>query len=348
MKRDNAPAASVLMPFRRPANPYYKGPVSDHFDGVTFFNPKGTPPGNISRLLRWRMTNSREPWPTKWPSPFHGERPEPRVEGDRLVVTMVGHATLLIQTGGVNYLTDPVWSERVSPVTFAGPRRVNPPGIAFADLPRIDVVLLSHNHYDHLDIATLSALVARDNPEIVTPLGNDTIVRAAIPKARTHAGDWGDVIAPSQSPAIRLTPAHHWSARGISDRRMALWSAFVIDTPGGPVYHVGDTGFHEGINFGEAGRNHGPFRLAILPVGAYEPRWFMRGQHMDPNEAVLGMRLCNAAFAVGHHWGTFRLTDEAIEAPRTALAEALAAHGMNLDRFPALRPGEKVEVPPLP
>lgn len=332
---------------RRPSNPYYQGAPSDHFDGVTFFNPQGTPPGRIAELLRWRLSNTREKWPRAWPSPWHGEKPEPRVEGDRLVVTMVGHATLLIQTGGVNYLTDPVWSERVSPVTFAGPKRVNPPGVAFADLPSINAVLLSHNHYDHLDIATLTALVRRDDPVIVTPLGNDTIVKAAIPAARTFAGDWGDTIELPGLPPIRFTPAHHWSARGIADRRMALWTAFVIDSPGGPIYHIGDTGFHGGINFEDAGRSHGPFRLAILPVGAYEPRWFMRGQHMDPHEAVMGMQLCNAAFAVGHHWGTFRLTDEAIDAPRKTLAEALAASCIEEGRFPALRPGEKVEVPPL-
>jgi L-ascorbate metabolism protein UlaG (beta-lactamase superfamily) len=293
------------------------------------------------------MTNGRQKWPRHWPSPFHGSRPEPSVQGDRLVVTMIGHATLLVQTAGLNFVTDPVWSNRASPFSFAGPKRVNPPGVDFADLPRIDVVLLSHNHYDHLDLATLKQLVARDNPLIVTPLGNDTIVRGVIPGALIQTGDWGDRADLADGIALRFAPAHHWSARGMNDRRMALWAAFVLETPGGRIYHVGDTGFHDGINFDSAGRQHGPFRLAILPVGAYEPRWFMRGQHMNPQEAVLGMELCNAAFAVGHHWGTFQLTDEAIEAPRLALLQALSERGIDPARFPALRPGESIEVPPL-
>jgi L-ascorbate metabolism protein UlaG (beta-lactamase superfamily) len=334
-------------PRRSRKNPYYNGPRTDHFDGTIFFNPEGVPPGRLTDLLRWRISNGRQKWPRHFPSPFHGSRPEPVVEGDRMVVTMVGHATMLVQTAGLNFVTDPVWSNRASPVRFAGPKRVNPPGIAFHDLPRINAVLLSHNHYDHLDIPTLKLLAARDNPLIVTPLGNDTIVKAAIPDARVVTGDWGDAVDLPSGLRLRFAPAHHWSARGMNDRRMALWAAFVLDTPGGRIYHVGDTGFHDGINFDAAGREHGPFRLAILPVGAYEPRWFMRGQHMNPQEAVLGMELCNAAFAVGHHWGTFQLTDEAIEAPRHALHEALAGRGIDPDRFPALRPGESVEVPPL-
>ena len=134
-------------------NPYYDGPASDHFDGRLFFNPQGMPPGSLSELLKWRLTNSPAKWPKFWASPHHGKPPEPRVEGDRLVVTLIGHASFLIQTGGLNILTDPVWSERVSPVSFAGPRRVNPPGIEFSQLPKIDIVLvtfclryLSHDH----------------------------------------------------------------------------------------------------------------------------------------------------------------------------------------------------------
>lgn len=333
---------------RRSANPYYSGPVSDHFDGRVFFNPDGTPPRELGDLLRWRFGDGKEKWPEAFPSPHHGARPEQRVGGDGLVVTHVGHATTLIQTAGINFLTDPVWSTRASPVSFAGPKRVNPPGVSLDDLPRIDVVLLSHNHYDHLDTATLKLLVGRDDPLIVTPLGNDVIVRGAVPAARTMAGDWDDEVRLSDNVTVTFTPVHHWSARGMRDRRMALWAGFVLSAPGGRIYHVGDTGFHRGINFTSAGQQFGPFRLAILPIGAYEPRWFMAGQHMNPDEAVLGMKLSRAAFALGHHWGTFQLTDEAVEAPRKALGAALAAHGVPAAAFPAMLPGERFEVPALP
>jgi len=328
-------------------NRYYSGPVSDHFDGTVFFNPGGKPPGAIVDLLRWQLGEPRNRWPARFPSPFPLARPQPRVEGAALRVTMVGHATMLVQTAGLNILTDPVWSDRCSPVSFAGPRRVAPPGIAFPDLPRIDLVLLSHNHYDHLDIATLRMLKAAHDPRVVTPLGNDTIVRAAIPDMRVSAHDWGESVGFGPL-TIHLEPAHHWSARGMGDRRMALWAAFVVEGPAGRIYHVGDTGFHGGINYRAAADRYGGFRLAILPFGAYEPRWFMSPQHQDPDEAVEGMRLANAAFAAGHHWATFQLTNEPIGEPRDKLHAALDARGIARERFRPMRAGEVWDVPAAP
>ena len=201
----------------------------------------------------------------------------------------MGHATLLIQTAGMNILLDPVWSERVSPVTFAGPKRVNDPGIAFDKLPPIDVVLLSHNHYDHLDLPTLSRLAAAHPLRVVTPLGNDTILRAHIPGIRADAFDWGDRVALSPQLAVTLAPMRHWSARQVFDRNKALWAAFVIETPAGRIYHVADSGYGEGHHFRTARDTYGPFRLAILPIGAYEPRWFMNDQHMNPHGLGAGV-----------------------------------------------------------
>lgn len=320
-------------------NPYYEGPVSDHFDGVRFFNPGGIQPRSPFDVLRWQFGGTKQPWPEAYPSPF-GDTPPPRVGGSGLRVTLVGHATVLIQTGGLNIVIDPVWSERASPVSFAGPRRVNAPGIAFDALPPIDVVLVTHNHYDHLDMATLIRLAGRDRPRIITPLGNDTIMREGGVPVAAEAFDWGARVALSDSIAVHLEPSQHWSARGVLDRSRALWAAFVIETPGGAVYHVGDTGFGDGSLFPRIRERHGPPRLAILPVGAYEPRWFMQGQHMNPDEAVRVFLACGAQHAIGHHWGTFRLTDESVDAPPAALTAALAQHGVAPERFRAMRPGE--------
>jgi L-ascorbate metabolism protein UlaG (beta-lactamase superfamily) len=326
-------------------NPYYQGPISDHFDGTRFFNPDGVGPGSTRSLLKWQLSGERSRWPKSVTSPFPPARPERRIDGNGLRITMVGHASMLIQVAGLNILTDPVWSERASPFSFIGPKRVVPPGIRFEDLPPIDIVLVSHNHYDHLDLVTLKRLQEAHSPHFATPLGNDTIIRRAAPHARIDVMDWGERIAISDDIFIDAEPAHHWSARGTGDRRMALWAAFVISTPAGKIYHVGDTGFHEGINYKAAKEKHDGFRLAILPFGAYEPRWFMKGQHQNPEEAAMGMQLCNAAYVAGHHFATFQLTDEAIDAPVAALEAALHEQGIAPERFRPLRAGEVFDVP---
>lgn len=326
-------------------NAYYSGPVSDHFDGTHFFNPGGEEPRGTFDLLRWKLGNGNIPWPDTFASPFPQAVPEARVTGNRLVVTMVGHASILIQVAGLNILTDPVWSERTSPFAWAGPKRVNPPGIRMDDLPPIDIVLVTHNHYDHLDLETLSVLQGSVKPHFVTPLGNDAIIRTRLPDARITVMDWGGRQAVAPGVAFHCEPCHHWSARGLGDRRKALWAAFVFETPAGGIYHIGDTGFHDGTNYRAAREKHGGFRLANLPFGAYEPRWFMKAQHQNPEEAVEGMQLCGASFVAGHHWGTVKLTDEGIEQPVELLHAALDARGLGRDRFRPMRPGEVFEVP---
>ncbi len=318
-------------------NKYYDGPPSDHFDGLRFFNPDHPDTDrSLRQVLRWKLRETAAKWPKSVAT--SPAKPQERVSGLRM--TMVGHATLLIQAAGLNVLTDPLWSERASPVSCAGPRRVTRPGIAFADLPPVDLVLLSHNHYDHLDTATLQRLVTAHDPLIVTPLGNDRIVRQAAPGARIAAGDWGQTIALAAGAEASIVPAHHWSARGLSDRRMALWGGFMLRTAGMQVYFAGDTGYGDGEIFRAMHRLHGAPDVALIPIGAYAPRWFMADQHADPDEAVRIMLDLGARHAIGIHWGSFRLTDEAHEEPVTLLHAALARHGIDLSRFPAASPGD--------
>lgn len=320
-------------------NRYYTGPVSDHYDGERFFNPGGAPLPGFLDLLRWQFGERRAAWPDHYPAP-PPDHPPARVEGAGLRVSCVGHATFLIQTGGVNLLVDPVWAERASPVSFIGPRRVNAPGIAFDALPPIDVVLVTHNHYDHLDVSTLARLVATHRPRIVTALGNDVIIRSAVRDARVEARDWFEHVEVSALVRVHLTPTQHWSARSFFDRRHALWTSFVVESPAGKVYAVGDSGFGTGSIFKAVRERHGEIRLALLPIGAYEPRWFMRDQHMNPDDAVQALGLCGARDALGHHWGTFQLTNEPIDEPPRHLAEALARHGVDSRRFRPTCPGD--------
>ncbi len=323
----------------------YSGPITDHFDGKRFYDPDGVPPKSLSEVLRWQFGRREKPakWPKWAPSP-HADTPPVRIDGDAVRLSFVGHASWLIQGGGLNILVDPVWSERVSPVSFAGPKRHNHPGIAFDALPKIDVVLVSHGHYDHLDIRTLSRLDARFGPRVVTPLGNDLTMMAKIPKIRAEAYDWHDRVALNAEIAVTLVPTRHWSARGISDRNMALWASFVLETPAGKIYIVCDSGYGTGAHFRRVAEAHAPLKLAILPIGAYEPRWFMQDQHMNPADAVQALQDCGAEAALAHHHGTFQLTDEAIDAPVHALHAALDDAGIPRERFAVLKPGQVVEI----
>ena len=325
-------AASV-----RSRNPYYHGPPGDHFDGLRFFNPgEPTTDRSLGDIIRWRRTARRADWPSE--VAVTSATPAAREEGCR--VTMIGHATLLVQVGGLNILTDPLWSRRASPVQFAGPKRVTAPGVALDDLPPIDAILLSHNHYDHLDVATLKALHAAHRPLIVTPLGNEAIVRRHVPKARIATGDWWDTIAIAPGAAAHIVPANHWSARGLRDRRMALWGGFVLEVGGTTVYFAGDTGYGTGAIFNSMRARFGPIDVALLPIGAYDPRWFMSAQHVDPEEAIQIMIDLDARIALGMHWGTFSLTDEPRDEPVSRLELCLAARGIDPDRFVALEPAQ--------
>ncbi len=323
----------------KPANPYYQGPVSDHFDGLRFFMPGREVDKTLRDLLAWRFGKGKVAWPDL--APAGADRPPARVSGLR--VGLIGHASLLVQTAGVNILVDPVYAERTSPFSFVGPRRVNRPGIAFEHLPPIDLVLVTHNHYDHLDLPTLARIHAVYGARIVTALGNDTLIRQAVPGARVDAYDWGERMVLSDALSATLEPTYHWSARGLNDRRMALWTAFALHGPAGLVYLCGDTAYHDGAVFRDFRARHGAPTLAVLPIGAYEPRWFMVTQHANPDEAVQILEDLGAERAIGYHWGTFQLTDEGIDTPPLALAEALTARGIAHERFKPFRPGDVYE-----
>jgi L-ascorbate metabolism protein UlaG (beta-lactamase superfamily) len=322
---------------------YYDGPVSDHFDGARFFDPEGAAPRGGADLLRWmigsRWRGTRAKWPAWAPSPYV-DHPPARVDGASWRICYVGHASWLVQTAGLNLLLDPVWSQRASPFRRLGPKRVNDPGIAFADLPPIDLVLVSHAHYDHLDLPTLSRLAAAHRCRVITPLGNDTIMRKHDPSIAAESCDWDQRVEIAAGIAVTPVPTRHWSARNLSDRNMSLWASFVIEAAGGRIYFVGDSGYGDGAYFRRTRERYGPLKLAILPIGAYEPRWFMREQHMNPAEAVQALLDCGAETALASHHGTFQLTDEAIDAPLIALTDALKAAGIPPTRFRALRPGQ--------
>ncbi len=323
----------------------YSGPKSDHFDGERFFDPHGAPPKRLREVLRWQFGGERQraKWPD-WVENALADTPPARVDGGKVRLCFVGHASWLIQTAGRNILVDPVWSMRVSPVRWAGPKRHNHPGVAFSALPRIDTVLVSHGHYDHLDIPTLSRLAKTFAPRVITPHGNDLTMRAANAAIKAEGYDWHDRVELGDGVAVTLVPTHHWSARSLFDRNRALWASFVLETPVGKIYIVGDSGYGGGQHFRRVAEAHAPLRLALLPIGAYEPRWFMRDQHMNPEDAVKALADCGAQAALAHHHGTFQLTDEAIDAPALALAEALDAAGIPRERFAVLKPGQVVEI----
>jgi L-ascorbate metabolism protein UlaG (beta-lactamase superfamily) len=309
---------------------------TDHFDGRRFFNPNGANGQPLSRVPRMLLTPR-----VRWPSEVAVEARHPPNPGhDEVVVTFVGHATFLIQAPGANLLVDPIFSSRAAPVSFAGPRRVRAPGVRFDDLPAISLVLLSHNHYDHCDLPTLRLLARRFHPSAVTPLGNGPLLRSAGFR-QVEEIDWWDTARAAPLP-ITVTPAQHFSARGPFDRNRALWGGFLIETGGLRIFHAGDTGY--GPHFGRIAEGLGPIDLALLPIGAYEPRWFMKDIHMNPPEAVQAHFDLAARESLAMHFGTFQLTPEGIDEPARELANAMRERGLPAERFRTAEVGESVSL----
>ena len=324
---------------------YYRGPASDHFDGERFINPDGaddalSPPGGTGTLLRYVTARDNRPiWPDR--VAVTPAKPPARIDGGRMLATWVGHATVLVQTQGLNILTDPVWSKSAGPFGI-GPTRVAEPGIRFADLPKIDLVLVSHDHYDHMDLATLKKLWNRDHPLIVTSLGNDSVIGQAGVPAR--ALDWGGQIAVRPGVSVVVNRGHHWDSRWFADRNRALWSGFVVRLPGGNLFFTGDTGAGD-LKWADQAASYGPIRLALIPIGAFRftAGQMAAGSHVGPVDAVEVYRRLGAAQAIAIHWGTFRLSYEGWDTPPRLLAAAEACTGQR--GFSAVRIGRTMDVP---
>ncbi len=326
------------------SGPRYQGPSSDHFDGEHFFNPSGAlTDKTFNEFVRWHFSRNAGPWPD-WVSAPPGKPPPKSVTGDTLRVTFVNHATVLLQMSGSNILTDPIWSERASPILWFGPRRVRTPGIRFEDLPPIHAVVISHNHYDHLDLPTLIRLRDKHDPVFVVQLGNKQLLEKHGLKNVVEL-DWWEktVIAPGIS--IHSAPAQHFSSRGFFDRNTTLWGGYILDGPGGRIFFAGDTGL--GPHFDEIRKRFSPIRLALLPIGAFRPRWFMKEGHMSPSEAVDAHLRLRAHTSLAIHFGTFNLGDDGETEPVERWRDAIQANNMRESRLWVLGFGEGRNLPPV-
>jgi L-ascorbate metabolism protein UlaG (beta-lactamase superfamily) len=321
--------------------PLHRGPVTDHFDGRRFHGAE--PDHSFGDMVRWLREMKTVDWPA-WVDDPARPPPPARVEEGRLRATYVNQATVLLQLDDVNVVTDPIWSDRASPVSWAGPRRVRRPGVRMEDLPAIDVILVSHDHYDHLDAPTLRALERRDHPLVIAGLGVGARLRA-LGMARVVELDWWQTQAIAGGLTVTFVPARHQSGRGLFDGDRTLWGGFVIEGPASRVYFAGDTGY--GTFVDEIAARYPGLRLAILPIGSYEKRWFMQGQHMNPDDAVRVHLAVHARQSIGMHYATFaEHPEQAIDAHEVDLAAALRTHAVAAEEFRILGFGEGIEVQP--
>ncbi|HEY2897225.1 MAG TPA: MBL fold metallo-hydrolase [Gemmatimonadaceae bacterium] len=320
--------------------PYYRGPRTDHFDGKHFFNEEPFEEQQPSELARWQLNRHRGKWPDS--AAIAGPAPPARVGGGVLRVTMVNHATVLLQMDSLNILTDPVWSAKVGLEGQFGVRRHRPPGIPFDSLPHIDIVLISHDHYDHMDLPSLRRLQERYHPHIITGLGNPGYLATQGIQGAEQL-DWWQSASLARGVRLTAVPARHWSGRTLSDRYERLWEGFVIEGARDTVYFAGDTGW--GRMYRELHARWSRFTLALLPVAPFRPRWYMARKHLSPDDAVRAAIETRSAMVIPIHWGTFELGDDGeSEAVDTLRAVVSALPERCRPRLSVLRNGEHEEL----
>ena len=313
--------------------------LKSYYSNAKFHNPDITiKPKSLFNVFKWMITAKSTPWPAQLAVSKYC--PPAQVGEGEIMISSVGHATFLIQAQGRNILTDPVWSQRVSPLSFIGPKRITPPGIDFTDLPSIDIVLISHNHYDHLDLATLKKLWQHSKPVFVTPLGNDKIIKKALPEANIISLNWYEHTILNDL-RLDVIPSQHWSSRIVIDTNKSLWGGFVIHTKVGQICFIGDSGYDQKM-FQTIAQHFNNIVFAILPIGSYEPRWFMRQVHMNPADALLAYQDLKAKFFIPSHFGVFKLTDEGYETQLIDYQEAIKQSKVEPKNIATLYPGQSV------
>ncbi len=312
-----------------------------HHHGRRFRNPSGARGRRLVDLLKWAASRERKHWPRQRENTHRPHLPT-GLPAETIAATFINQSSFLLQVGGFNLLTDPVYSERVGPLNLGGPKRVRAPGLPFESLPRIHYVLLSHNHDDHLDLPTLRRLARAWNPQVVTGLRNGPLLRRSGLRHVVEL-DWWESYDFGSKLHLTFVPAQHFSSRGLHDRDRTLWGGFVICVGSRRIYFVGDSGY--GDHFKEIGRHAGPFDLALIPIGAYEPRWVMHKMHVNPEEAVRAHLDVKSRRSIAMHFGTFRLTDEGIDDPIHALREALQRHRVPPEKFLVPEFGQTILVP---
>ncbi|MEO1052407.1 MAG: MBL fold metallo-hydrolase [Bacteroidota bacterium] len=319
--------------------PKYKGAKSDHFDGKRFLNSSGKQAEGFGSLLKWAMNRDKQLW-SEIKEAEYGAPPPDRVNS--VSVTFINHSTFLLQVDGVNILTDPVYSLRCSPFQWAGPKRMRPPGIKFEDLPKIDYVIISHNHYDHLDENSVKRLKEEHDPQFLVPLGISAFMKT-LGIEKSVDLDWWETYSIADSVEIAAVPAQHFSGRGMLDRDATLWCGYAIKRPGGNIYFAGDTGYNQEM-FTEIGERFKPLKLSLIPIGAYLPRWFMSPIHTSPEDAVKAHKDLASEHSIATHFGTFPLADDGQVQPINDLNTALEKYEVPNERFQAMKEGETIKI----